>query len=968
MADLTQENAQLEQEIAAIEAQLTASQTPSYNAKQLGFDLLAAAAKATVGTSDILAYPFVKALQYGGADVETFGGTKLLNALIESNQVLPGLGAAEILGVRPTTEAQKAFEFMYPTLAGKKATLLKEAGLGLTGYLGSKLGESATESPYGSIAGAVLAPLSLQTALSTGKNLYQAAKPSVQTLLGNEEALKNIAQQEVLANLGPAGIERLAVAQAMPELLTGTGGIPLTAAEIAQTPSMAAYQQGLRQLPGADNVLQDAVDARKSKLAEALDVIAPVAPAGELSTLLRGSAEQAANLKQAQEKAILENIGLTPDILEQTRTERGASFLEGLQKKEKDAKEVATESFERIPGQTQIDAAYALTQAERDFNSFNRLDKVDVSNIGKEVINEVQTLLSKNDGRVTIDELKSLRSAAGRALKEASGKNPREVKLMRGLQEDLDLIGVEQILTKDANAPQTAIEKWKQAIKERRDFGQKFEKGVTGELLEVRKLENVTKASDAINKILKKPENVSDILGKFGQQSDEAFLLRSEMLSRLAKQSNPAKFVEDYKDQFKLIFDEDYGAVVNYAQSKSQKAPLAEYANIAEKAIPNKVFASKETATQFAEQFKDSAILDYARGKFVNERILKGGNVIENLKSNKPIANALFKEDSSALERIINDYAVANSPEVLQKLAVGRNSITSIAQTAIGAIKNGRVMIQMLKTGKVTGPMAGTAGAIVGTMGGNYTAGLTSLFAGGVLGGWAEKLANARELQINRFAAELVSNPKFIKLASAPPTERNINALMELGAKLGYFGSRAANQSEANSTQNAPQDLTTENATLEQEVKSLENQYNQSRTTTIGKQNISIPTGEAYAPANLIKAVMQVESSGKQEAESPKGAKGLMQLMPRTARDLGVDRNDPQQNVEGGSRYLKQQIEAFGSIELALAAYNWGPANITNAIKKIEADGKKPTWALVKEYVKVPQETREYVDKVLSLV
>lgn len=138
-------------------------------------------------------------------------------------------------------------------------------------------------------------------------------------------------------------------------------------------------------------------------------------------------------------------------------------------------------------------------------------------------------------------------------------------------------------------------------------------------------------------------------------------------------------------------------------------------------------------------------------------------------------------------------------------------------------------------------------------------------------------------------------------------------------------------------------------------------------TTKVGKQNISIPTGEKYAPASLVKAVMKVESGGKQEAVSSKGARGLMQLMPATARDLGVDAKDPKQNVEGGSRYLAQQLSEFGSEELALAAYNWGPNNIKRAMAKVRAEGKRPTWANIKAYVKVPKETREYVDKVLSL-
>jgi len=135
----------------------------------------------------------------------------------------------------------------------------------------------------------------------------------------------------------------------------------------------------------------------------------------------------------------------------------------------------------------------------------------------------------------------------------------------------------------------------------------------------------------------------------------------------------------------------------------------------------------------------------------------------------------------------------------------------------------------------------------------------------------------------------------------------------------------------------------------------------------VGKQNISIPTGKEFAPASLVKAVMKVESGGKQEAVSPKGATGLMQLMPGTAKELGVDPKDPQENVEGGSKYLQRMINKYGSKELALAAYNWGPGNIDRAIKKVKAAGKKVTWQSVLDEVKVPKETRNYVSKVISL-
>lgn len=199
--------------------------------------------------------------------------------------------------------------------------------------------------------------------------------------------------------------------------------------------------------------------------------------------------------------------------------------------------------------------------------------------------------------------------------------------------------------------------------------------------------------------------------------------------------------------------------------------------------------------------------------------------------------------------------------------------------------------------------------------------------------------------------------------------ELEATPLLERASRLGYFGARGAQQAgeQAPVSPTATPTEDTEIADLEAELESLR-QMLPKQEAKVGKQNISIPTGEKYAPPSLVKAVMQVESAGKQEAVSSKGARGLMQLMPATARDLGVDASDPEENVEGGSRYLAQQLEEFGSEELALAAYNWGPGNIKRAIAKVRAEGKRPTWANIKAYVKVPKETREYVNKVLSLI
>ncbi len=82
----------------------------------------------------------------------------------------------------------------------------------------------------------------------------------------------------------------------------------------------------------------------------------------------------------------------------------------------------------------------------------------------------------------------------------------------------------------------------------------------------------------------------------------------------------------------------------------------------------------------------------------------------------------------------------------------------------------------------------------------------------------------------------------------------------------------------------------------------------------------------------LIEALVWQESRWRANARSPVGAYGLAQLMPGTARDLGVDPRDPFANLEGGARYLREQLDRFdGDLEKALAAYNAGPGRVIRA-------------------------------------
>ncbi|QIE42297.1 lytic transglycosylase domain-containing protein [Meridianimarinicoccus aquatilis] len=126
------------------------------------------------------------------------------------------------------------------------------------------------------------------------------------------------------------------------------------------------------------------------------------------------------------------------------------------------------------------------------------------------------------------------------------------------------------------------------------------------------------------------------------------------------------------------------------------------------------------------------------------------------------------------------------------------------------------------------------------------------------------------------------------------------------------------------------------------------------RASTSQYRGIYLPVAEELArkhriPQVLFVRLIQQESAWNPLAISHKGAIGLAQLMPGTAKYLRVDPYDPMQNLEGGARYLREQYDTFGSWQLALAAYNAGPGAVRN-------HGGVPPY----------RETQNYVRKIMG--
>ena len=127
-----------------------------------------------------------------------------------------------------------------------------------------------------------------------------------------------------------------------------------------------------------------------------------------------------------------------------------------------------------------------------------------------------------------------------------------------------------------------------------------------------------------------------------------------------------------------------------------------------------------------------------------------------------------------------------------------------------------------------------------------------------------------------------------------------------------------------------------------------ENYFNVPMTT---EEMIEAAAAKYSVDPNLVKSIATAESDWNQNAISPVGAIGVMQLMPETAAALGVDPYDEQENIEGGAKYIRQMLDTFGgNVRKAVAAYNAGPG-------AVQRYGGVPPYS----------ETQNYVGRVLDL-
>jgi hypothetical protein len=709
------------------------------------------------------------------------GVGELLDAPITLTKAL-GLADEETLPDFYSTAAKKLNKLL---LGEKLDPRFEEVGSYLTPVGSEKLGLQLL-SGLGAYGGTKLAEYFApdSTIAALGAPLVGAFTPSGLGLLSKKGSIlasklpvisrEKRAMQEILAQMTPEEIARLQEAQTAGTIVE-TVPVPKTLAEVVQSPEVAAYQDIMQGRPGVADITTSLTERRRA-LEQRLSDIAPTAPQGRLAQEVEAAVAAEKAQKAAIEGKLLDDID---EISINDPLAAGTEIQESLVKRKAEAKATVDEKWAAVPKELELDVTDEIDDIFNWYNSLDDVAKEDAPGINKAINRLRRTAddVEVPEYRLTYERFQNIRAGLNKVIVGAEGTNEARLakELKTKMDEMLGRLDPREEALKDVGYSTDDVKALYEAIDAYRDYGQTFRKGVVGEVTKQRLGDLKVKASTVVNRMLKYPENVIEIVGKFGRKADEMVVLRQQLLKRL-NELTPGKveaYIKKQPDVFREVFDADYSTVLDYAKKRDQKIKLSQFDTnkLADSTVSNAMLRTPEAARKFAETFADTEILTLGKGKLM-EKLQTRGSVAANVEKYDAVGKELFKDDWPIVRETALALDKTKGVDALKGQKI-KGAKTEPAGAQYKRIQQSRLRYRIADK-------AGTLGGLLGLVAdpqATFRMRMVKAFFGRQIGEMTQAQALKFEQRYEQAIGRLLADPRLIRIAKEPETPASVAKL-----------------------------------------------------------------------------------------------------------------------------------------------------------------------------------------------
>ena len=660
----------------------------------------------------------------------------------------------------------------------------EKLGLQLASGLGAYTGTKGAESLFPESTGAQIVGGLLGSFTPTGLRAGSALTRKVASL-PDALNIEKQAQREVAAQLSPEELRTLAAAQET-GAITSTVPYPKTLAEVIGSPEIAMYQDISRSTPEGAPILQ-AEKARAEALQAARAEIATEPPVGALRDEVEALATQQKEQVAAIEGRIVDELG---GVGEATPREAGELIQTGLAERKQAKKQVVDAKWDQVPKNLEIDLTDEIDPIFAWWDSLNDIRKKRAGRVGTSIRELRQQAIDPENPQylMTYDTFQAIREGVNDIIASRKEKpsTQRYAKILKNkMDEAIGSIDPKAEELVDIGFSDKDVTALYDAIKESRDYYKTYTEGAVGLITKERLGELQTKASGIIKLATKNPENVSEIIGKFGRNADEAVVLRQELMKELQSAADPVKQLNKRVDVYKAAFDADFDTIKTYAEMKKRGVPLDKYmsAQLSDASIANRIFRSPETVAKFLDDFDGTPVVTMARGKLLSQIERTRGDMTKKLALYENVGKELFREDWDLTKQVLQEIESGKTPSRQLSRKAGFQSATQPREAVAEQISEGRTAYRWADK-------APTLAAVVGAF---LTPGKRYLgFLGGKqVGEFVKGKVAKREQRFKAAIASLLADPRLIKISKKEATPENIKILDDyieqfvIGAKAG---------------------------------------------------------------------------------------------------------------------------------------------------------------------------------------